>query len=107
MKNENQEELIKIHTFAIILYISISWLATKLGEYEVYGFSNLAQKEMAVYAISISIGIIPILCSIFLNKITYSFLFLYSILFSILFFPIGTILGIFSILDLIKYKQTA
>lgn len=107
MDNIYQKSLIKIHSAGMLLYIATAWLVTMLAGCEEYGLSSCTQKEVTVYVLFLVTGLVPILLSLWLNRLTSMILFVYSILVSIALFPIGTVIGILSIFKLKEYSKNA
>lgn len=105
MKITYKNKLLKLHSAGLILFIALAWLISKLAGCEEYGLTNCGQKEIITYVFFVVIGLVPIICSIYINRITYILIFAYDILISILLFPVGTAIGVYSIMLLLEYKK--
>jgi hypothetical protein len=96
--------LVGLQCIGILMFLAMAWLVNALGGCRVYGLPDCAQKEQTLYNIAFVAGLVPLVLSIFLGRITYIPLFLLSILSSIFFFPLGSVIGVLSIHALLKYR---
>ena len=106
MDASSKKNLIITHSVGLVVYWIFAVAAIVLGGCESYGLENCLQKEVTVFVLLTVAGIVPILLSIYLNSITYLVLLVYSFVVMVFLFPIGSVLGLISVLNLRKWKNS-
>jgi len=99
-----QRRLVVLQCIGVFMYVAAAWLVSALAGCREYGLTDCARKDLTVYAIAVGVGLVPLVLSIFLGRVTFIPLFLISILSSILLVPFGTVIGVPSIHALLKYR---
>jgi len=99
-----RKRLIILQCVGILMYVALAWIANTLGGCQIYGLPDCARKELTVYSVAIGVGLVPLALSVFLGRLTFIPLFIFNILVSVLFFPVGTVIGVLSIHALMKYR---
>lgn len=101
----SKNKIIIIHSIGLVCYWIIAALVVVLGGCEAYGLEGCSKKHITMFAILTVVGVIPIALSQMLNVATYIILLIYSITVIVALAPIGTVLGIISLINLHKWKS--